>query len=375
MYELSNHPGNVLTTVSDIKLTADGNTDGVVDSYAAVITSSQDYYTKLKLQLVQRRTAISYLDNAVETCCSALQIGLKYKSTRYYPFGSLEPGRTYSSADYRFGFNGKENDNEVKGTGNSVDFGARIYDSRLGRWMSVDPFEQKYPSLSPFQFCANNPIFAIDIEGKYIYVVINEYNSETEKTEISICKAESIDDLKQIPGIKVLSQTENGKAEIEKFIQSSENDIYLTVTNLPEYKVEGNLVGGSTYYSENGDGAIDQEKGWNSEEFHDSQKKKAFSNFDGIVPRSGAKTSSFIVVNRAFSDSYKPITTDNMLLLQKGFAKILIHEIYAHVSQKLNGGIPREKEHEEYGETNLGETKEGSPAEEFGKEIDDVNGL
>ena len=38
----------------------------------------------MKLQLVQRCTAISYLDNAVETCCSALQIGLKYKSTRYY---------------------------------------------------------------------------------------------------------------------------------------------------------------------------------------------------------------------------------------------------------------------------------------------------
>ena len=43
-----------------------------------------------------------------------------------------------SAVSYRFGFNGKENDNEVKGAGNSVDFGARIYDSRLGRWMSVD---------------------------------------------------------------------------------------------------------------------------------------------------------------------------------------------------------------------------------------------
>jgi hypothetical protein len=38
---------------------------------------------------------------------------------------------------YRFGFNGQEQDNEVSGEGNSYDFGARIYDSRLGRWMSV----------------------------------------------------------------------------------------------------------------------------------------------------------------------------------------------------------------------------------------------
>ncbi|MCU7549877.1 hypothetical protein OCK74_12165 [Chitinophagaceae bacterium LB-8] len=40
---------------------------------------------------------------------------------------------------YRYGFNGKENDNEVKGDGNSLDFGGRIYDPRLGRWHSTDP--------------------------------------------------------------------------------------------------------------------------------------------------------------------------------------------------------------------------------------------
>ena len=60
-------------------------------------------------------------------------------SSDYYPFGMLMPGREFSSTDYRYGFNGKENDNEVKGNGNSLDFGARIYDPRLGRWMSPDP--------------------------------------------------------------------------------------------------------------------------------------------------------------------------------------------------------------------------------------------
>lgn len=57
---------------------------------------------------------------------------------QYYPFGSLQSKRNYNAGDYRFGFNGKENDNEVKGTGNSVNFGVRIYDSRLGRWMATD---------------------------------------------------------------------------------------------------------------------------------------------------------------------------------------------------------------------------------------------
>ncbi|HBG70961.1 MAG: hypothetical protein A2W93_03335 [Bacteroidetes bacterium GWF2_43_63] len=76
----------------------------------------------------------------------------------------------YSSDNYSFGFNGKENDNEVKGTGNSVDFGARIYDSRLGRWMSVDPLFKDYPDLSPYCFAANSPILFVDRDGKKIYV-------------------------------------------------------------------------------------------------------------------------------------------------------------------------------------------------------------
>ncbi|HUM47427.1 MAG TPA: hypothetical protein PLD84_10885, partial [Chitinophagales bacterium] len=54
-----------------------------------------------------------------------------YRLKDYYPFGMLMPERNYSSDNYRFGFNGKENDNEAKGSGNSVEFGARIYDPRL----------------------------------------------------------------------------------------------------------------------------------------------------------------------------------------------------------------------------------------------------
>ena len=52
------------------------------------------------------------------------------------PFlNGLKKGGAYR---YRYGFNGKENDNEVKGTGNQIDYGARIYDGRLGRFLSVE---------------------------------------------------------------------------------------------------------------------------------------------------------------------------------------------------------------------------------------------
>ncbi len=66
---------------------------------------------------------------------------------------------------YRYGFNGKENDDEVKGEGNEQDYGMRIYDTRLGRFLSVDPMYRKYPELTPYQFAGNTPIQAIDVDG------------------------------------------------------------------------------------------------------------------------------------------------------------------------------------------------------------------
>jgi RHS repeat-associated protein len=71
------------------------------------------------------------------------------------------------STNYRYGFNGQEKDNEVKGVGNSLDFGARIYDSRLGRFLSLDPLAGKFPWQSPYIFAGNNPIFFIDENGEF----------------------------------------------------------------------------------------------------------------------------------------------------------------------------------------------------------------
>ena len=55
------------------------------------------------------------------------------------------PGRQYNGGNYRHGFNGMEKDDELKGSGNSYDFGARVYDPRLARWLSSDKYESEYP--------------------------------------------------------------------------------------------------------------------------------------------------------------------------------------------------------------------------------------
>ena len=59
------------------------------------------------------------------------------------------PGRKFSAGNgYRFGFNGKENDNEIKGEGNQQDYGMRVYDPRLGKFLSVDPLTKGYPEVA-----------------------------------------------------------------------------------------------------------------------------------------------------------------------------------------------------------------------------------
>ena len=141
-YELSNHLGNVLTTVSDRKI-AHSTSGTTIDYYTADITSAQDYYC----------------------------------------FGEIMPGRNFNSNSYKFGFNGKLNDNEVYGsTGTFQDYGKRMYDTRICRFISVDPITNKYPELTPYQFASNNPIWAIDLDGEEAKVVIhlkkvNEWSS------------------------------------------------------------------------------------------------------------------------------------------------------------------------------------------------------
>ncbi|MCU0335131.1 MAG: hypothetical protein MUF62_08780 [Chitinophagaceae bacterium] len=87
----------------------------------------------------------------------------------YYAFGIIMPQRSYTApgGGYRYGFNGKENDNEVKGVaGSQQDYGMRIYDPRVGRFLSVDPKSYKYHGFSPYCFAAKNTIIINDENGK-----------------------------------------------------------------------------------------------------------------------------------------------------------------------------------------------------------------
>ena len=121
LFELSNHLGNVLVTVSDKKLqhTSDNNT---VDYYTADVASASDYY----------------------------------------PGGMNMPGRTFNSSEYRYcAANGQEKSTEINENSYTAEFWQ--YDARIVRRWNVDPKPKAYES--PYAAFGNNPIWLSDVNG------------------------------------------------------------------------------------------------------------------------------------------------------------------------------------------------------------------
>ncbi|MCQ2209915.1 MAG: hypothetical protein MJZ34_06450 [Paludibacteraceae bacterium] len=84
--------------------------------------------------------------------------------TDYYPFGMEEPGRSYNSTASRFGYTGHEKENDLAEGAYTTQY--RLLDTRLGRWMSVDPLAGKNVIESPYEYCSGNPIIFWDSDGR-----------------------------------------------------------------------------------------------------------------------------------------------------------------------------------------------------------------
>ena len=78
----------------------------------------------------------------------------------------LVPNRHGSSNSYRYGFQGQEKDDEIKGgDGNSLNYTFRMHDPRVGRFFATDPLESKYPWNSPYAFSENRINDGVELEG------------------------------------------------------------------------------------------------------------------------------------------------------------------------------------------------------------------
>ncbi|HTN06831.1 RHS repeat-associated core domain-containing protein, partial [Agriterribacter sp.] len=130
LFEVTNHLGNVVMVLADLRTgIANTGNPSLVSAYNSVMVYASDYT----------------------------------------PFGRPMAGRVYNNPwNYRYGFNGKENDNEVQAAGNLLDYGNRMYDPMVGRFWSVDPLTDRGHNIpiSPYAAMGNNPILNIDPDGQ-----------------------------------------------------------------------------------------------------------------------------------------------------------------------------------------------------------------
>ena len=80
-------------------------------------------------------------------------------------------GRAWDAgSSHRYGFQGQEHDDEINGDGNILNFKYRVYDPRLGRFLSVDPLDRHFPWNSTYAFAENKVIQFIELEGAELAV-------------------------------------------------------------------------------------------------------------------------------------------------------------------------------------------------------------
>ena len=87
-------------------------------------------------------------------------------------------------AENKFKYTGKELQNKEFSDGSGLewsDFGARMYDNQLGRWMTPDPLSEKFFGLSPYNYAANNPTALVDPDGRDITITTEDIKDKNGK--------------------------------------------------------------------------------------------------------------------------------------------------------------------------------------------------
>ncbi|HTF05447.1 MAG TPA: RHS repeat-associated core domain-containing protein [Bacteroidia bacterium] len=177
-YELSNHLGNVICVVTDLAVGKDWSSpgDSIIENYHADIVTATDYYA----------------------------------------FGVTMQERNFSLKVYRYGYNGKEREDDLVGEGNSYNYDSRILDTRLGRWFVIDAKAAKCQYESPYSYVGNSPMVFVDPNGEEKIIVIGGGDKEGKDKYKFVNTA--------LLRLKTLTTNKDGTEPITLLI----TDIYLT---------------------------------------------------------------------------------------------------------------------------------------------------
>jgi RHS repeat-associated protein len=184
------------------------------------------------------------------------------KETNYYPFGLTQKGYNNlttslgSAGAKKYQYNGKELQEDF-GL-DWYDYGARFYDAGLGRWHVIDPLAEKYPNVSPYAYCANNPVLFIDPNGQEIWIYYNDADGNQHKlqyTQGMKYKGDNAFVSASIASLNQMNSTKIGGQVLGELV-GSENQFNFTNTFAKDK--DGNEVKNALSFtkSENGGGEI-----------------------------------------------------------------------------------------------------------------------
>ena len=161
--------------------------------------------------------------NVVETS-DFLPFGTRWSQT------SGSSSATLTDATNRWRYSGKEEQKAINSSLPLIDYGARMYDPTIARWLSVDPMAEKYYPLSPYGYCANNSISIVDFHGDSLWVKNNrnEYQYNNGSFYLNGQKVKEKGFLKSVGrALESILNTEEGASMIQEL--SSSNNTFTIV--------------------------------------------------------------------------------------------------------------------------------------------------
>ena len=202
-----------MTTPFQQQIESNSGRKSITFTAAGVVSSIQWTRTRAKddvddvYTLDNVTTSVESAENTVAFTTFSPDI---FSYSDYYPFGMLVPNRHRSSDNYRYGFQGQEKDDEIKGKGNSLNYEFRMHDPRIGRFFAIDPLFRKYPHNSPYAFSENRVIDATELEGlEQRHYTIDLHDQEP---KLKLVKKEDCWAFNDKVVVKVVGLPKNGSA-------------------------------------------------------------------------------------------------------------------------------------------------------------------